>query len=136
MKKLSRVLLKQRHVPIIGIEIHAQLKSAKKLFSVSDNVFGVRPNSCVSELDAGLPGALPALNREPLKLALRSAMALRCEIDRESWFDRKHYFYPDMPLGYQITQQQRPFAKNGLMEITTRLPEIHTTTVRSDDDIR
>lgn len=98
---------------MIGLELHAQMAASRKLFSPSANLFAAAPNSLVSALDAGMPGALPRLNWECVDLAARTGLALGCVLHRESHFDRKHYFYPDQPLGYQITQQTRPLCTGG-----------------------
>jgi hypothetical protein len=96
---------------VIGVEIHAQLRSAKKLFSSAWTEGSEAGHSADSEnrlvapFDAALPGALPSLQREPLTLALRACLALECQIATTMSFDRKHYFYPDLPSGYQITQK-------------------------------
>lgn len=93
---------------VIGIEVHAQLKSARKLFSpapVEGLSLTANDNDLVAPLDAALPGTLPSLQSEPLHLALRTALALDCEIASTVSFDRKHYFYSDLTSGYQITQK-------------------------------
>ena len=107
-----------------GLEIHTQLKTKYKLFSLSSTSFNSKPNSKVSYFDCGLPGTFPQLNPEAVFLALRTAVALNCEVQRESSFDRKHYFYPDQPLGYQITQYFHPIATNGFLELSGELDEI------------
>ncbi|ODQ63797.1 Glutamyl-tRNA amidotransferase B subunit [Nadsonia fulvescens var. elongata DSM 6958] len=96
-----------------GLEIHAQLLTKEKLFSRSETSFNAEPNSRVSYYDAALPGTQPILNLSALKLALKAAVALDCNIQRVSSFDRKHYFYGDQPAGYQITQFYAPFALDG-----------------------
>ncbi|KAH9045301.1 glutamyl-tRNA amidotransferase [Lactarius pseudohatsudake] len=99
---------------VIGIEVHAQIKSRKKLFSHAWTPdLGSTPNSCVSPYDAAFPGTLPRLNSACISLALRTAIALRSDIQHRSAFDRKHYFYSDLPAGYQITQHYHPIARGG-----------------------
>ncbi|KAH9049680.1 Glutamyl-tRNA amidotransferase B subunit [Lactarius hengduanensis] len=99
---------------VIGIEVHAQIKSRKKLFSHAWTPdLGSTPNSCVSPYDAAFPGTLPRLNPACISLALRTAIALRSDIQHRSAFDRKHYFYSDLPAGYQITQHYHPIARGG-----------------------
>lgn len=105
---------------MIGIELHAQLASTRKLFSPATCAFGAPPNSVVNVVDAGWAGSLPRLNRECLVLAARSGLALGCELHRESRFERKHYFYADQPAGYQLTQQRRPLCSNGRVEVSLR----------------
>ncbi|XP_078600892.1 glutamyl-tRNA(Gln) amidotransferase subunit B, mitochondrial-like [Branchiostoma floridae x Branchiostoma japonicum] len=97
----------------VGLEIHAQISSNSKLFSGSQVQFSAPPNSLVSPLDASLPGTLPVLNRRCVEAGVLTALALNCHINRRSLFDRKHYFYADLPAGYQITQQRLPLAVNG-----------------------
>jgi aspartyl-tRNA(Asn)/glutamyl-tRNA(Gln) amidotransferase subunit B len=101
---------------VIGLEVHVQLATATKLFCGCRNAFGEPPNTLVCPVCTGQPGALPALNREALDLALRVALALDCEIAPSSRFDRKHYFYCDLPKGYQISQYAEPFARGGAIE--------------------
>jgi len=96
-----------------GLEIHSQLNTNYKLFSLSKTSFQSIPNSKVSFFDVGLPGTQPHLNPEPLFFALKAAKALKSTINTISTFDRKHYFYGDQPLGYQITQHYQPYAKGG-----------------------
>ncbi|KAI3407020.1 PET112 [Candida oxycetoniae] len=101
-----------------GLEIHTQLKTKYKLFSLSRTSFNEPSNTRISYFDIGLPGTQPILNPEALYLALRASVALNCDVQPISKFDRKHYFYPDQPLGYQITQQFHPLAKNGYLNLT------------------
>lgn len=101
----------------IGIECHVQLATKTKLFSPADNDATERePNSVVHPIDYGLPGMLPVLNKEAITLAVRAAKALGAEVARESRFDRKHYFYPDLPMGYQITQMYHPTILKGSVD--------------------
>ncbi|XP_051897464.1 glutamyl-tRNA(Gln) amidotransferase subunit B, mitochondrial isoform X2 [Pristis pectinata] len=98
---------------VVGLEVHAQLCSNSKLFSGSQVQFSAPPNSLVSFLDASLPGTLPVLNKHCVEGAVKTALAVNCTINKKSTFDRKHYFYADLPVGYQITQQRCPIAVNG-----------------------
>jgi aspartyl-tRNA(Asn)/glutamyl-tRNA(Gln) amidotransferase subunit B len=98
---------------VIGLEVHAQLRTETKLFSSAPNDFGGEPNTCTTEVDLGLPGILPVLNREAVELAVRAALAMGCDIQPFSLFARKHYFYPDLPKGYQISQYEEPYALGG-----------------------
>ncbi|TAL15221.1 Asp-tRNA(Asn)/Glu-tRNA(Gln) amidotransferase subunit GatB [Patescibacteria group bacterium] len=101
----------------IGIECHVQLATATKLFSGADNdARDKAPNSVVSPIDFGLPGMLPVLNREAVNLAIKAGKALNSEIARVSRFDRKHYFYPDLPKGYQTTQMYNPIILGGFVD--------------------
>mgnify|MGYP000860159661 CR=1 FL=1 len=101
----------------IGIESHVQLKTASKLFSPADNdARDKEPNACVHPIDYGLPGMLPLLNKEAVNLAIKAGKAMNCKIANISRFDRKHYFYPDLPNGYQITQMYNPTILAGAVE--------------------
>lgn len=107
-----------KYIPTIGIECHVQLKTKTKLFSEVDNdARGKEPNSCVSPVDYALPGMLPRLNGEAIKLAILAGRAMNCKINLNSRFDRKHYFYPDSPKGYQITQFYSPIIGAGYVEL-------------------
>ena len=107
-----------KYVPTIGVECHVQLSTKTKLFSEADNdARGKEPNSCVSPVDYALPGMLPRLNGEAIKFAIRAGKAMNCEINRSSRFDRKHYFYPDSPKGYQITQFYHPIIGAGWVDL-------------------
>lgn len=102
----------------IGIECHVQFKTKTKLFSGADNdAREAAPNTLVNHIDFGLPGALPVLNEEAVRLACRAAFALGSEPQKFSKFDRKHYFYPDLPMGYQITQFDEPIVLGGQIEV-------------------
>ncbi|GAA5939720.1 hypothetical protein JCM1841_003559 [Sporobolomyces salmonicolor] len=103
--------------PTIGIELHVQLKGNVKLFSRALAHYDAQPNSHVALMDAALPGALPILQPEPVRLALLACLAFKSSINRASTFDRKHYFYPDLPAGYQVTQKYSPLAKGGVIRI-------------------
>ncbi|KAF5010705.1 hypothetical protein FDECE_3165 [Fusarium decemcellulare] len=104
----------------VGIEIHAQLNTARKLFSPAVTSFNDDPNSHVALFDVAMPGSQPLLQKETLIPALRAALALNCDIQKLSRFDRKHYFWWDQPSGYQITQYYEPFAKNGHITLSAR----------------
>jgi len=107
-----------KYIPTIGIECHVQLRTKTKLFSEVDNdARGKEPNSCVSPVDYALPGMLPRLNGEAVRLAILAGKAMNCKINASSRFDRKHYFYPDSPKGYQITQFYHPIIGEGYVEL-------------------
>ena len=118
--------------PVIGLEVHAQLRTKSKAFCDSPVTFGAPPNTAVCPVCLGYPGALPVPNREMVTLALRVALATGCTIHHSSVFERKNYFYPDLPKGYQISQYARPLATGGCVRIGTgagrrevRLHRIH-----------
>lgn len=103
----------EKYELVIGLEVHAQLKTQTKLMSAASNQFGENPNSAISSICIGLPGALPVLNWNTIELATKVAIALGCSIQESSIFSRKHYFYPDLPKGYQISQYDKPYALDG-----------------------
>ena len=103
----------------IGIEIHCQLKTDTKMFSGAPTSFGRKANTCVNEIDLGMPGVLPEVNREAVKKAVMACTALHLDIDPLVKFDRKNYYYSDLPKGFQITQQFHPIGRNGYVEIET-----------------
>jgi len=109
---------RKKYTATIGIECHVQLKTQTKLFSsVNNDAREAAPNTLISHIDLGLPGALPVLNEQAVKLAMKAAYALRTTPQLFSKFDRKHYFYPDLPKGYQITQFDQPIIVGGYVEI-------------------
>src|SRR3977135_4439809 len=98
---------------VIGLEVHAQVTSHAKLFSGASTEFGGEPNSHVSLVDAAMPGMLPVINEACVRQAVRSGLGLKAEINLRSVFDRKNYFYPDSPQGYQISQYKSPIVGEG-----------------------
>src|SRR5262249_9253617 len=112
---------------VIGMEIHAQVTSQSKLFSGASIAFGGEPNSHVSLVDAAMPGMLPVINEECVKQAVRTGFGLKAGINLKSVFDRKNYFYPDLPQGYQISQYKSPVVGEG--EVVVDLPDGETVTV-------
>ena len=102
---------------VVGLEVHAQVKSNSKLFSSSSTTFGSSPNSQVSLVDAAMPGMLPVINKYCIEQALKSGIGLKAEINQYSVFDRKNYLYADLPQGYQISQYKYPIVGKGTVSI-------------------
>ena len=102
---------------VIGMEVHAQVTSHAKLFSGSSTAFGAAPNEHVSLVDAAMPGMLPVINEECVKQAIRTGLGLKAKINLKSVFDRKNYFYPDLPQGYQISQYKQPVVGEGAVVV-------------------
>ena len=102
---------------VIGLEIHAQIISKSKLFSGASTNFGSEPNTQVSLVDAAMPGMLPVINKACVKQAIKTGLGLNGQINKRSVFDRKNYFYPDLPQGYQISQFTQPIVGKGSIEI-------------------
>src|SRR6187401_2614574 len=103
---------------VIGMEIHAQVTSESKLFSGASTAFGAAPNANVSLVDAAMPGMLPVINEECVRQAIRTGLGLKAQINHRSVFDRKNYFYPDLPQGYQISQYKSPIVGEGAIAIS------------------
>src|SRR5438046_291982 len=102
---------------VVGLEVHAQVASKAKLFSGASTEFGGEPNSHVSLVDAAMPGMLPVINEACIAQAVRTGLGLKARINLVSVFDRKNYFYPDLPQGYQISQYKRPVVGEGEVEV-------------------
>ena len=110
------------HVPSIGLEVHVQLKTRSKMFCGCGTAFGAPPNTQVCPVCLGYPGAMPTMNAEAIRLTVLSGLLLGCEIAPYGKFDRKSYFYPDMPKNYQISQYDRPLCTGGGVEIEGQTP--------------
>ena len=108
-----------KYQPTIGIEIHCELKTGTKMFSGAPVKFGETANTCTSAVDLALPGTLPCVNKEAVRLAIKACTGLNCAIDPLVKFDRKNYYYSDLPKGFQITQQFHPIGRDGYVEIET-----------------
>src|SRR6202046_2724281 len=112
---------------IVGLEVHAQVTSRSKLFSAASTAFGGEPNSHVSLVDAAMPGMLPVINQECVRQAVRTGLGLKARINERSVFDRKTYFYPDLPQGYQISQYKSPIVGEG--EVAVDMADAETVRV-------
>ena len=121
---------------VIGLEVHAQLKTRTKIFCNCSTEFGKSPNANTCPVCTGMPGVLPVLNRQAVTFAIKAALATNCKIARESRFDRKNYFYPDLPKGYQISQYAAPIAEHGHLDIETSAGEktIGITRIHMEED--
>lgn len=106
-----------KYETVIGLEVHAELATETKIFCSCSTAFGAPPNTNTCPICLGHPGVLPVLNRRAVEYAMKAALALNCEITEHTKFDRKHYFYPDLPKAYQISQYDRPIGRNGWVEI-------------------
>lgn len=109
--------IRDKYEVVIGLEVHAQLKTKSKIFAPDSTEFGAEPNSHTSPITLGMPGVLPVLNKEVVNMGILCGLALNCEIPRYCKFDRKQYFYPDLPKGYQISQYDKPICVNGYLDI-------------------
>jgi aspartyl-tRNA(Asn)/glutamyl-tRNA(Gln) amidotransferase subunit B len=105
---------------VIGLEVHCQLLTESKVFSSDANRYGSRPNTNISVITLGHPGTLPRLNKKAVDYAIRMGLACNCEISRYNVFARKNYFYPDLPKGYQLSQDKTPICKGGYVGIKTK----------------
>lgn len=109
--------VRAKYQVVIGLEVHAQLMTESKIFSGDGNAFGSTPNTNISAISLGHPGVMPKLNKKAVELAIRMGLACNCEITRFGYFDRKNYFYPDLPKGYQMTQDKTPICVGGTVPI-------------------
>lgn len=122
--------------PVIGLEVHAQLLTASKIFCGCSTQFGASPNHHTCPICLGMPGVLPVLNRQVVEFALKMALATNCKINQKNHFARKNYFYPDLPKGYQISQYAEPLAEHGYVEIETEKgkKKIGITRIHMEED--
>jgi aspartyl-tRNA(Asn)/glutamyl-tRNA(Gln) amidotransferase subunit B len=115
--------LHEKYEAVIGLEVHAQLATNSKLFCGDSTAFGAAPNTHISPVTMGHPGTLPKTNKKAVEYAIRIGLACNCEIEKENYFARKNYFYPDLPKGYQISQHTTPICKGGYIAIKTNTGE-------------
>ena len=122
--------------PVIGLEIHAQLKTKTKIFCACSTAFGAAPNTHTCPVCLGMPGVLPVLNKKVVEYTMRMALATGCRIETVSRFARKNYFYPDLPKGYQISQYELPIARNGkvAVEVNGATHQIGITRIHMEED--
>ncbi|MBV9986480.1 MAG: Asp-tRNA(Asn)/Glu-tRNA(Gln) amidotransferase subunit GatB [Chitinophagaceae bacterium] len=111
--------LQDKYEAVIGLEVHAQLATNSKLFCGDSTAFGAAPNTHISPITMGHPGTLPKTNKKAVEYAIRMGLACHCEIEKDNYFARKNYFYPDLPKGYQISQHTTPICKGGYISIKT-----------------
>ena len=114
------------YIPVIGLEIHAELLTKSKVFCTCSAEFGGSQNSRCCPVCTGMPGTLPVINQTAVEYAVKAGMALGCDISKFSVFDRKNYFYPDLPKAYQISQLYYPLCLEGKVAIDTGWTEIHS----------
>jgi aspartyl-tRNA(Asn)/glutamyl-tRNA(Gln) amidotransferase subunit B len=112
--------IRDKYTVVIGLEVHAQLLTKSKIFNGDSSVFGSAPNTNIDAISLGHPGTLPKLNKRVVELAVKMGFACNCEITRLTIFDRKNYFYPDLPKGYQLTQDRAPICKGGYITIKSK----------------
>ncbi len=121
---------------VVGLEVHVALNTASKVYSPSTNGFETEPNQNVNPIDLAYPGTLPLINEEAINYAMKAAMALNCEIATDTNFDRKNYYYPDMPKAYQISQDDKPIGQNGWVdiEVNGKQKRIGITRIHLEED--
>src|SRR5262249_10076561 len=121
---------------VIGLEVHVQLLTRTKLFCGCSTQFGLPPNSATCPICIGMPGVLPVMNAHPFELAMKAALALNCQIDSFTKWDRKNYYYPDLPKNYQISQYDLPFSQHGSLQIETEAgpKRVRITRVHLEED--
>lgn len=128
--------IREKYTAVIGLEVHAQLLTQSKMYSSDPTEYGGMPNTNISVITLGHPGTLPKVNKKAVDFAIKIGLACDCYITRENIFARKNYFYPDLPKGYQITQDKSPICRNGFITIKTREGEkqVHLTRIHLEED--
>ena len=113
--------IRDKYEAVIGLEVHAQLLTKSKAYSSDINEYGASPNSNISAITLGHPGTLPVMNKTTIEYAIKLGIAMNCKISDHQYFARKNYFYPDLPKGYQITQDTTPICTDGFIHISMDL---------------
>ncbi len=129
--------IREKYEAVIGLEVHAQMLTHSKAYSSDINEYGAHPNTNVSVITLGHPGTLPRMNKKTIEFAIRLGLACGCDIARDQYFARKNYFYPDLPKGYQITQDKTPICTGGSIHIKAENgteKEIHLTRIHMEED--
>ncbi|OGI18850.1 MAG: aspartyl/glutamyl-tRNA amidotransferase subunit B [Candidatus Melainabacteria bacterium RIFCSPHIGHO2_02_FULL_34_12] len=129
---MAVVQIKTKYEVVIGLEVHAQLKTKTKIFCNCPVDFGAEPNTNVCPVCLGMPGVLPVLNKQVVAFAIKTGLALNCEISKHCKFDRKQYFYPDLPKNYQISQYDQPICKTGHLEVNGKIIGIERIHMEED----
>jgi len=128
--------MKNKFIPAFGIEVHAELLTKTKAFSPAEVTFDAKPNTSIHPIDLGYPGTKPVVNKKMVEFAYRLAKILKMNIENKLWFDRKNYFYPDLPKGFQITQYFKPIGTNGKLSILSngQKKDITITEIHMEED--
>ena len=121
---------------IVGLEVHIQLSTKSKAYCDDANIFGQTPNTCISPISLGYPGTLPKINKSVINSAIKLGLALNCNITEYNLYARKNYFYPDLPKGYQITQDKTPICTGGFVELKmpNGIKKIALTRIHMEED--
>jgi len=127
----------ERYEAVIGLEVHAQLATATKMFCGCSTAFGAEPNTQTCPVCQGMPGSLPVINRRAVEFGIQTALALGCRVNALNRFARKHYYYPDMPKNYQISQYEEPLAEHGrlVVEMADAAPEVGIERLHLEEDV-
>ena len=127
----------EKYETVIGLEVHCQLQTNTKIFASDSNQFGSEPNTNISVITLAHPGTLPKLNKKAVEFAVKIGLACGCTITRKTIFDRKNYFYPDLPKGYQVSQDKAPICVGGSIKLNLKAGErsikIHHILLPSED---
>src|SRR5690348_14509266 len=135
-RRSSGMRLMPEYEAVIGMEVHAELLTESKMFCGCRNAFGGEPNTRCCPVCTGMPGSLPVMNKKAVEHVIRTALALNCRITRNAKFDRKNYFYPDLPKGYQISEYDNPIGVTGWLdiEVNGETKRVHIRRVHLEED--